>query len=57
MRYRDREESWQYPLPTLEVDVARTRGKGPAFAQASGMREELTTASFTIDLAVSGRPS
>jgi len=38
-----------YLLPTLDVDPGLTRAKGRAFAQALGMREELTPANFTVD--------
>ncbi len=36
-------------LPTLDVDPTLTRGKARAFAQALGMREELTPATFTVN--------
>ena len=46
---RTRQGAWQYLLPALDVDPALTRGKARAFAQALGMREDLTPANFTVD--------
>lgn len=46
--YRARPGAWQYLLPTLDVDPAATRGKARSFAQALGMREELTPANFSV---------
>jgi hypothetical protein len=46
---RVRQGPARYVVPTLDVDIALTRGKARGFAQTIGIREELTPANFTVE--------
>jgi hypothetical protein len=47
-RFGRRARMGSYLLPTLDVDAAVLRGKPRAFAQALGVRDELSPATFTV---------
>lgn len=47
-RFGRRARTGSYLIPTLDVDGAVLRGKARAFAQALGVRDELSPATFTI---------
>lgn len=47
-RFGRRAKSGSYLIPALEVDASALKGKPRAFAQALGVREELSSATFTV---------
>jgi hypothetical protein len=47
-RFGRRARTGSHLIPTLEVDAAVLRGKPRAFAQALGVRDELSPATFTV---------
>lgn len=48
-RFGRRARTGSFLIPALEVDPAVLKGKAKGFAQALGMREELSPATFTFD--------
>jgi hypothetical protein len=47
-RFGRRARAGSYLIPTLDVDAAVLKGKSRAFAQALGVRDELSPATFTV---------